>query len=104
MPIDPSIGKRPGTGFTPWRTKGGEHEIERVWWAAKRLEFLQENVTLWFEGSDVVGILFWGGPRGGDWCMRKPSADWQPMPAGYRERAEAEWRAWHDAQRQRMAA
>lgn len=28
--------------------------------------------------------------------MKRPPADWRPLPQGYREAAEAAWRAWHE--------
>lgn len=87
---DSELTDRPGKGWTPWRDCGAS-EISRVWWQAKELHFPKLNVTCWFDGSDLVGIEHWGYRRP-QCCMRKPPPDWQPMPAGYRERAEATWR------------
>jgi len=50
------------------------------------------NCSAWFDGSDHVGIALWG-IHGERWTMRKPPADWQPMPAGYRAASEAAWQA-----------
>jgi len=34
----------------------GDHDIEKVWWAARVLHFPKLNVSTWFEGSEIVGI------------------------------------------------
>ena len=54
---DRELIERPGKGWTPWK-KGadGEHEIEKIWWAARVLHFPKLNVSCWFDGSDLVGI------------------------------------------------
>lgn len=91
---DCELTDRPGKGWTPWRTKGtASAEIELVWWRAKVLHWPKLNVSTWFDGSELCGIEHWG-YREHKWCMRKPPADWQPMPDGYRQAAEALWLDW----------
>lgn len=92
---DAELTMRPGKGWTPWKVSGVA-EIGRVWWQAKELHFPKLNVTVWFDGSELVGIEHWG-CRPKQWTMRKPPADWQPMPADYMADAERVWRAWHQA-------
>lgn len=82
-------------GWTPWLQGCGEMEIERVWWRAKALHFPKDNVSHWYDGSELVGIEKWGF-HGNRWCMKKPPADWKPMPPGYREEAERIWQAYRD--------
>ncbi|MEO3385118.1 hypothetical protein [Mesorhizobium sp. CAU 1741] len=92
---DSELTQRPSKGWTPWRD-GPVTEITRVWWQAKELHFPKLNVTVWFDGSDLVGIEHWG-YREHKWTMKKPPANWEPMPAGYREAAERAWQEWQVA-------
>jgi hypothetical protein len=46
---------------------------------ARQLHFPKLNVTVWFDGSEMVGLEHWGYRRS-QWCMRKPPADHPPMP------------------------
>lgn len=80
------------------RGSQGQIEIESVWCQAKCLHFPKENVSHWYDGSDLVGIEAWGF-HGHWWTMKRPPADWQPRPAGYVEKAEIIWQEWHAAQR-----
>lgn len=89
---DHELIERPGRGWTRWADGTGVHEIERTWWASKILHFPKLNTSAWFDGSELVGIEHWGF-RAPKWCMKKPPADWQPMPDGYRQAAEAFWLA-----------
>lgn len=57
------------------------------------LHFPKLNVSVWFDGSEKVGLEHWG-YRDPKWCMRIPPADWQPMPSGYRQEAEQVWLCW----------
>lgn len=91
---DDELIKRPGRGWTPWRRGAGKGAIERVWWQSKELHFPKLNVTVWFDGSDLVGIEHWG-YRQEKWTIKEPSADWKPMPEGYREAAEEASRLWN---------
>ncbi|WP_027167309.1 hypothetical protein [Mesorhizobium sp. WSM3224] len=61
--------------------------------AGKVLHFPKLNVSVWFDGSEMVGIEHWGF-REPKWCMRIAPADWQSMPPGYRHDAEQAWLAW----------
>ncbi|WP_095087613.1 hypothetical protein [Mesorhizobium sophorae] len=90
---DRELTERPGKGWTRWAEGAGEHDIERTWWQAKALHFPKLNVSVWFDGSEMVELEHWGF-REPKWCMRLPPADWQPMPQGYRAAAEAVWQAW----------
>ncbi|WP_192252601.1 hypothetical protein [Mesorhizobium caraganae] len=85
---DSELTKRPGRGWSGWAEGAGEYEIDRTWWQAKVLHFPKLNVSVWFDGWQMVGLEHWG-YREPKWCMRLPPADWQPMPAGYRQRARA---------------
>ncbi|RUX03504.1 hypothetical protein EOA27_30975 [Mesorhizobium sp. M2A.F.Ca.ET.037.01.1.1] len=89
---DSELTERPGKGWTP-RAKGpGDHDIEKVWWAAIRLHHPKLNTTTYWDGSTLVGLDHWG-YRGEKWCMRKPPADHPPLPEVYRrerERAQQE--------------
>lgn len=96
---DSDLINRPAKGWTPWKPSGVA-EIGRVWWQAKELHFPKLNITVWFDGSALVGIEHWGCRRP-QWTMRKPPADWQAMPKGYREAADAAWRAWRAEQDRR---
>lgn len=84
---------RPGKDWTPWANGRGETTIERIWWQARALHFPKDNVSHWYDGSELVGIEKWG-VHGERWTMKKPPANWQPMPAGYLEAAERVWREW----------
>lgn len=90
---DRELTERSGRGWTRWAEGIGEYEIERTWWQAKVLHFPKLNVSVWFDGSDMVGLEHWG-YRDVKWCMRLPPADWQPMPPDHRVRAESIWLAW----------
>ena len=81
---------RPGKDWIPWADGRGEPTIERTWWQAKALHFPKENVSHWYDGSDLVGIEKWGF-HGERWTMKQPPKDWTPMPAGYRDAAEKAW-------------
>lgn len=98
---DSELTDRPGKGWAP-SISSGVGKISRVWWAAKELHFANLNVTVWFDGSDLVAIEHWGF-RDPKWCMKNPPAGWQPMPAGYHEAAEAAWWAWHEGGGRRPA-
>ncbi len=81
---DAELTERPGKGWTTWQSGStGEHEIEKVWWAARVLHFPKLNVSCWFDGSDLVGIEHWGYRRP-QWTMKKPPADHPPLPEVYR--------------------
>lgn len=97
---DHELVERPGKGWTRWAEGVGEYEIERIWWQAKALHFPKLNVSVWFDGSEMVGIEHWGF-REPKWTMRLPPSDWQPMPAGYRAAAESAWQEWRAGQRPR---
>lgn len=99
---DAELMQRPVKGWTPWKTATAA-DIGTTWWQAKELHFPKLNVTVWFDGSDLVGIEHWGA-SGQQWCMKRPTADWQPAPAGYREEAERIWREWHEARAPAVAA
>ncbi len=94
---DAELTTRPGKGWTQWKCGTGA-AIWPTWWAAKELHFPKLNVTVYFDGSTLVGIEDWGA-RPTRWTMRKPGPDWQPMPEGYREAAEREWLAWQSCRR-----
>ncbi|SJM33116.1 hypothetical protein BQ8482_340012 [Mesorhizobium delmotii] len=93
---DSELTERPGRGWTPWKDGVGQY-IEAIWWQAKELHFAKLNVTVWFDGSELVGIEHWG-YRPAQWCMRKAPADWEPMPAGHRQAAERAWQEWRAKQ------
>lgn len=95
---DQELTQRPGKGWTPWTTKGSAATISSTWWQAKKLHFPKLNVSVYFDGSDLVGIEDWGSnpPR---WCMKKPPGDWTPRPPGYLEEAERAWKEWMLKQR-----
>ncbi|RWP50675.1 hypothetical protein [Mesorhizobium sp.] len=86
---DSELTDRPGRGWTPWAEGTGESAIDKIWWAARVLHFPKLNVSCWFDGSDLVGIEYWG-YRQPQWCMRKKPADWQPLPDVYRLAREEE--------------
>ncbi|AZO38646.1 MAG: hypothetical protein EOS81_10575 [Mesorhizobium sp.] len=89
---DQDLTERPGRGWTPWAKGTGDHDIEKVWWAARCLHFPKLNSSAWFDGSELVGIALWGF-RGEKWCMKLKPADWQPLPDKFRlerERAQQE--------------
>ncbi|WP_172370963.1 hypothetical protein [Mesorhizobium sp. NZP2234] len=90
---DAELTERPGKGWSRWAEGAGEYEIERTWWQAKVLHFAKLNVTVWFDGSQMVGLEHWGF-RDPKWTMRLPPDDWLPMPAGYRAAAERAWQEW----------
>lgn len=91
------------TGWTPWADGRSIGPIERVLWQAKALHFPKDNVSHWYDGSELVGIGKWGF-HGERWTMKKPPADWTPMPPGYRQAAEKAWRDWHSRNRPDVAA
>ncbi|MFD1986037.1 hypothetical protein ACFSOZ_26685 [Mesorhizobium newzealandense] len=93
---DSDLTERPGRGWTRWAEGIGEYDIDRTGWQAKVPHFPKLNVSVRFDWSDIVGIEHWG-YREPKWCMRFPPADWQPMPAGYRQEAEQAWLRWHAA-------
>lgn len=62
----------------------GEHQIEAVWYEARDLHFPKDNATVYFDGSELVGIQLWG-VHGNQWCMKEPPADWKPKPSDIRE-------------------
>jgi hypothetical protein len=106
LPARPSAARgdlieRPGRDWTQWKEGTGEYDVERVWWQARVLHFPKLNVTVWFDGSELVRIKYWdiACPSG---CMRLPPADWRPMPAGYRH--DAEQAGWHAATGRRQVA
>ena len=89
---DSDLIERPGKGWTPWKEGDGEADIDKVWWAARMLNFPKLNVSCWFDGSDLVGIQHWG-YRPEKWCMKLKPKDWTPLPEVYRlerERAQQE--------------
>ncbi|RUT87502.1 MULTISPECIES: hypothetical protein [unclassified Mesorhizobium] len=47
-------------GWTPWAKGPGDHDIEKIWWAARVLHFPKLNFSTWFDGSEVVGTWHWG--------------------------------------------
>ncbi|RWB14335.1 MAG: hypothetical protein EOQ40_30330 [Mesorhizobium sp.] len=53
---DDELTERPSRGWTPWKEGNGEVDIDRVWWAARCLHFPKLNVSVWFDGSDMVGL------------------------------------------------
>ncbi|RAZ90175.1 hypothetical protein DPM33_15210 [Mesorhizobium hawassense] len=87
--LDHELTQRPGKGWTPWRDGTGEVDIDKVWWAARCLHFPKLNSSAWFDGSELVGIAFWG-YRGEKWCMRLKPADWQPLPDKFKRERERE--------------
>ncbi|MEI9417576.1 hypothetical protein [Mesorhizobium sp. Cs1321R2N1] len=91
----------PRTGWTPWQRGNGDVEIGRVWWQARSLHFPKANVTLYFDGSEVVGEDRWGF-HGDKFQMKKPPADWKPSPhiAAERDRQIAEFLARKRRQRE----
>jgi hypothetical protein len=100
---DSELTKCPGRGWSRWAEGAGEYEIDRTWWQAKVLHFPKLNVSVWFDGSQMVGLEHWG-YREPKWCMRLPPADWQPMPAGYRQESEQAWLRWHAGTGKRQGA
>jgi len=42
-------------GRHPWKEGTGEYDGERVWLQARVLHFPKLNVTVWFDGSELVG-------------------------------------------------
>ena len=98
---DSELTERPGKGWTPWAKGSGDHDIEKVWWAARVLHFPKLNVSTWFDGSEIVGIWHWG-YRGEKWTMKLKPADWQPLPEVYRRAREAEKQRELDLFRQRV--
>ncbi|RJT28119.1 hypothetical protein D3227_35070 [Mesorhizobium waimense] len=100
---DTELTERPGRGWTRWAEGVGEYEIERTWWQARVLHFPKLNVSVWFDGSQMVGLEHWGF-REPKWCMRIPPSDWKPMPAGYRLESEQVWLLWHAATGGRQSA
>ncbi|OBQ58027.1 hypothetical protein EFV37_13120 [Mesorhizobium loti] len=77
---------RSHSNWTPWQHRGnGDVEIGRVWWQARPLHFPKANVTLFFDGSEVVGEHRWG-VHGDKWQMKRPPADWMPNPGMAAER------------------
>lgn len=86
---DSDLIERPGKGWTRWAKGPGDHDIDKIWWAARCLHFPKLNVSCWFDGSDVVAIAHWG-YRGEKWCMKLKPADWQPLPEVYRRERERE--------------
>jgi len=75
---DSDLIERPGRGWTPWKEGHGEHDIDKIWWAARCLHFPKLNVSCWFDGSDLVAIEHWGYRRP-QWCMKKKPADWRTL-------------------------
>jgi hypothetical protein len=71
--------QRPTRGWLPWAKGTGERKIEHVWHEARPLHFPKDNATVYFDGSDLVGIQLWG-VHGQTWCMKKPPAGWKPRP------------------------
>ncbi len=100
---DSELTERPGKGWMPWAKGPGDHDIEKIWWAARVLHFPQLNVSTWFDGSEVVGIEHWGFRRP-QWCMKVKPADWQPLPVVYRLAHEAQIQAEVDLFRARSNA
>ncbi|OBQ75335.1 hypothetical protein [Mesorhizobium erdmanii] len=98
---DHELVERPGRGWAPWKhDSDGDTHIEKVWWAARPLHFAKLNVSCWFDGSDLVGIVHWG-YRGEKWCVKLKPKDWQPLPEEYRlerERLQQEALARHRAE------
>lgn len=92
---DDQLIHRPMHGWTPW-TRGAA-AVMLVWWQAKELHFPKLNVTVWFDGSDLVGIEHWGF-RPAKWTMKLQPADWSPPPPGHREKAEKAWLEWQAKQ------
>ncbi|AZO25000.1 hypothetical protein EJ070_32950 [Mesorhizobium sp. M1E.F.Ca.ET.045.02.1.1] len=80
---DDELTERPSRGWTPWKEGNGEADIDKVWWAARCPHFPKLNVSVWFDGSDMVGLAHWGYRRE-KWCMRLTPKDWQPLPDVYR--------------------
>ena len=95
---DSELIERPGKGWSPWKEGPVDHDIEKVWWAARGLHFPKLNVSTYFE---VVGIWHWG-YRQEKWAMKFKPADWQPLPEVYRRAREAEKQAELDLYRQRV--
>ena len=86
LPSGPARASRHG------KNGDGEDAIDKIWWAARMLNFPKLNVSCWFDGSELVGIQHWGF-RTEQWCMRLKPKDWQPLPECYRlerERAQQE--------------
>lgn len=77
--------ERPGEGWTPWAHGNSECMIEATWWEARELHFPKENVTHFYDGSELVAIQLWG-YHGYRWCMKIPPADWKPRPVDPVER------------------
>lgn len=95
---DAELTERPGQCWTPWRA-GSAAKVSLVWWQAKELHFPKLNVTVWFDGSDLVGVEHWGYRRQ-QWTMKKPAADWRQLPLGYREAVGRAWLVWKQIKRQ----
>lgn len=87
-------------GWTSWQT--GPAKIEGTWWQARELHFPKENVTHFYDGSELVGVEDWG-HLPGRWCMKRPPADWQPRPPGYLDKAERIWTTYRLALHHRCA-
>ncbi len=85
----------PRKGWTRW-TYGGNPEaaVGAVWWDAVILHFPKDNVTHWYDGSELVGEWKWGIHRD-RYRMKKPPAGWKPWP-GQREATESAWKDWRE--------
>ena len=81
-------------GWTSWQPGVGEAIIESIWWEARPLHFPKDNVSHWYDGSELVGIELWG-CHGAWWTMKPQPADWTPRPDGWVEAAEQRWQEWH---------
>lgn len=86
---DSDLTERPGKDWTPWTTGAPRGRIDAVWWEARQLHFPKLNVTVWFDGSEMVGLEHWGYRRE-QWCMKKLPADHPPMPAELVQRRQQE--------------
>jgi hypothetical protein len=66
---DSELTERPGRGWSSWKEGPVDLEIDRVWWAARCLNFAKLNVSCWFDGSDLVAIEHLGFRRP-KWTMK----------------------------------